>query len=249
MADFNALRRSDNIEDRRREVLSLGPFGTPGFPENVFETGHGTMVALDPNKDFVPQPAAPNSLSIDLGVSSIPPTSNTQSPIIGEPQTFLDARQAGQQLSAKDKDLMVRTMLGEAANEGPQGQAAVAHVILNRTAAGSYGKTPTEVMLAPNQFEPWTTRAKELNAIKPSSPAYRDASDIVDMVASGDIPDPTGGATHFLNPAIVKQRRGGSLPDWAQAPIAKIGNHTFYAPEGRVAPDPLDAINRAIAGN
>jgi conjugal transfer mating pair stabilization protein TraG len=153
-------------------------------------------------------------------------------------------------LSAKDKDLMVRTILGEAAQEGPQGQAAVAHVILNRAAAGSYGKTPSDVVLAPNQFEPWSTRSKELMAIKSTSPAYRETSDIVDMVNNGEVPDPTGGATHFLNPDIVRQRRDGSLPNWAQQPTAKIGGHTFYAPQGRVAGvDPLDAINRAINGN
>jgi spore germination cell wall hydrolase CwlJ-like protein len=152
-------------------------------------------------------------------------------------------------LSARDKDLMVRTMLGEAGQEGPRGQAAVAHVILNRTATGSFGKTPSDVVLAPNQFEPWSTKAGQLMAIRPDSGAYRDASDIVDMVAKGDIPDPTNGATHFLNPVIVKARRGGSLPDWAASPVATIGNHTFYAPQGAVkaSVDPMDAINQAIA--
>jgi spore germination cell wall hydrolase CwlJ-like protein len=161
---------------------------------------------------------------------------------------------AGNDLSARDRDLMVRTILGEAANEGPRGQAAVAHVILNRTASGGYGKTPAQVVLAPNQFEPWSTKANQLMAIKPDSQAYRETSDIVDMVAKGDIADPTNGATHFLNPAIVMGRLG-SLPGWATSPIAKIGNHTFYAPQGAVssgspsAVDPLDAINRAIAGD
>lgn len=150
--------------------------------------------------------------------------------------------------SARDRDLMIRTILGEAAHEGPQGQAAVAHVILNRAAAGSFGKSPSDVVLAPNQFEPWTTRSKELLAIKRDDPAYRETSDILDMVAGGDVPDPTNGATHFLNPQVVKARRGGSLPDWAKQPTATIGGHTFYAPGGRVATDPLDAINRAIAG-
>jgi spore germination cell wall hydrolase CwlJ-like protein len=154
-------------------------------------------------------------------------------------------------LSSRDKDMMVRTILGEAAQEGPRGQAAVAHVILNRLASGNYGKSPTDVVLAPNQFEPWSTRSKELMAIKPTDPAYRETSDIVDMAKSGDIPDPTNGATHFLNPNIVMQRRG-SLPSWAQAPVAKIGNHTFFAPQGAVVGptvDPLDAINKAISEN
>ena len=150
-------------------------------------------------------------------------------------------------LSARDRDLMIRTILGEAGNQGPQGQAAVAHVIMNRTAAGNYGKTPSDVVTAPNQFEPWSTRSKELLAINPNSAAYQNAGDIVDMSASGDIPDPTGGATHFLNADIVRQRRGGSLPNWASDPIAKIGEHTFYAPNGRIGVgDPTDAINRAL---
>jgi spore germination cell wall hydrolase CwlJ-like protein len=152
-------------------------------------------------------------------------------------------------LSAKDRDLVIRTILGEASQEGPQGQAAVAHVILNRAAAGSYGKTPSEVVLAPNQFEPWSTRKNELLGIKPTSPSYRETSDILDMVSNGEIPDPTNGATHFLNEGIVRQRRGGSLPNWAQQPIAKIGGHTFYAPGARVAGDPMEAINKAINGN
>src|SRR5690349_6650384 len=109
---------------------------------------------------------------------------------------------------------MVRTILGESAQEGPQGQAAVAHVILNRLASGNYGKTASDVVLAPRQFEPWSTRADELKAIKPQSAAYRNAADIVDMAVSGDVPDPTGGATHFLNPVIARQR-GGTLPNWA----------------------------------
>ena len=33
--------------------------------------------------------------------------------------------------------------------------AAVASVIRNRLAAGGYGKTPTDIVRAPNQFEPW----------------------------------------------------------------------------------------------
>lgn len=155
------------------------------------------------------------------------------------------------EISARDRDLMIRTIIGEAGNQGPQGQAAVANVILNRVAAGKYGKSASDVVLAPNQFEPWSTRSAELQGYKPQSAAYRNVGDIVDMAASGDLPDQTSGATHFLNADIVRQRRGGSLPDWAAKPIAKIGDHTFFAPNGPIAPpaaaiDPLDAINQAI---
>jgi hypothetical protein len=35
--------------------------------------------------------------------------------------------------------------------------------------------------------------------------------------------------THFLNEAIVRQRRGGSLPRWAQGGRTSNGRHTFYS--------------------
>lgn len=143
---------------------------------------------------------------------------------------------------------MVRTILGEAANEPPQGQAAVASVILNRVASGKYGKSASDVVLAPNQFEPWNNRSKELMAIKPTSSQYQNVSDIVDMVNSGDIPDQSQGATHFFSP-VSQAALGRSAPSWAKNPITKIGGHVFFAPEGKVTAnvDPLDAINKAIS--
>lgn len=153
-------------------------------------------------------------------------------------------------LDPKSRDLAIRTIIGEASDQGPQGQAAVASVIFNRLATGKYGKSVSDVVLAPSQFEPWSTRSKELLAINPNSSTYRNVGDIVDMVNSGDIPDQSRGATHFLNENIVRQRRGGSLPSWASQPVVKIGSHTFYSPQGKVETvDPLDAINRAINGD
>lgn len=67
--DDTRFRRSQNIEDRRNEVLELGPFGTPGFPPNVFE-GEGTMVNLDPKKDFAPQKGR-TALGSALGLDTI----------------------------------------------------------------------------------------------------------------------------------------------------------------------------------
>lgn len=142
---------------------------------------------------------------------------------------------------------MIRTILGEAANEGPRGQAAVAHVILNRTASGNYGSTPSSVVMAPNQFEPWQTRRQELLGYKPNSSSYQNVGDIVDMAASGEIPDPTNGATHFYSP-VSQAALGRQPPSWAVKPTAKIGGHNFYAPEGKVVPDvdQIDAIAKAM---
>jgi hypothetical protein len=149
-------------------------------------------------------------------------------------------------ITPQDRDAMVRTVIGEAGDQGPEGQAAVANVILNRWVSGRYGSTPTAVVLAPNQFEPWSTRQQELLSYDPKSPQYQKTGSIVDAVVNGDVPDATNGSTHFLQKDTVLQRRG-SLPAWAKQPVAQIGAHTFYAPEGKSsASDALDAINDAV---
>lgn len=134
-------------------------------------------------------------------------------------------------ISDQDRDLEIRTIIGEAGDQSPIGQAAVAHVIANRVQNGSWGNSPSDVVQARGQFEPWQTRRRELMGISPRSTQYQQIGQIVDGVNSGQIPDPTGGATHFLDPNIVKARRGGTLPSWAQGPTVAIGAHNFYAPD------------------
>jgi cell wall hydrolase len=132
-------------------------------------------------------------------------------------------------ITPQDRDYAIRTMIGEAADQPDNGVAAVAHVIMNRSKDGSYGGTsPGAVVLSPGQFEPWQTRTHELLSYSPQSAPYARAAQIFDGVTRGDIPDPTGGATHFLNPEIVRMRRGGSLPDWASGDGQRIGAHVFY---------------------
>jgi hypothetical protein len=136
-------------------------------------------------------------------------------------------------LSPQDRDIVARTMLSEAGQDGPQGMAAVAAVIKNRLQSGQYGASPSEVVQQPNAFSAWSlpkTDSNNPSKWSPKSPQYQQASSIADSVFSGQIPDPTGGASHYLNPAIVTAQKG-KLPDWAQGqPTAMIGKHAFYAP-------------------
>lgn len=142
-------------------------------------------------------------------------------------------------LSPADRDLITRTVIGEAGNEPDEGKAAVTSVVLNRLRSGRYGNTASGVVLQPNAFEPWSTRRGELLAIDPKSKAYQGARSIVDSVVAGDVPDPTGGATHFFAPAAQRQLNRPS-PAWAATPMtARIGGHNFYAPEGTVPQDLL----------
>src|SRR5216684_288593 len=149
-------------------------------------------------------------------------------------------------ISASERDLLIRTVIGEADDQPDTGRAAVAHVVLNRMNSGRWGKTAGDVVLARGQFEPWQKRSRELLGISPDSKSYQRTAAIIDDVLAGRTPDQTGGATHFLDPAIVKARRGGTLPDWARGQGVSIGSHKFFAPEGR-AGDGVAAINKAIS--
>lgn len=163
-------------------------------------------------------------------------------------------------LGSAERDLLIRTIVGEAADQGPLGQAAVAHVVLNRLNAGKWGGTVPEVVFAKRQFEPWETRRDELLALSPESPAYRQAADVVDLAAEGYVPDPTGGALNFLNEKIVRKRRpAGDLPKWASGKGIQIGEHTFYGGSGDTtlagssgkdwwAADPVASQPKATAG-
>ena len=144
------------------------------------------------------------------------------------------------QISAADRDLAIRTMIGEEST--PHGQAAVASTILNRAQSGNYGgKALAGVVLARNQFEPWARNPSALLKISPDDPRYQQAAAIFDATASGKIPDLTGGSTHFYGPG-AQAALGRAAPSWAQGQQGlKIGDSLFYAPEGRVNYQPQGA--------
>jgi N-acetylmuramoyl-L-alanine amidase len=131
---------------------------------------------------------------------------------------------------SEERDYLIRTIVFEAADEPDEGKAAVAYVILNRKMSGRWGDNIREVVTRPWQFEPWMTRRREMEKLTPDDARYQAAARIADAVLTGEMSDPTAGATHFLNPTVVRQRRGGSLPPWARGEGQAIGRHTFYSP-------------------
>ena len=132
---------------------------------------------------------------------------------------------------AQDRDYMIRTIVFEADGEPQEGKIAVAYVILNRVKSGGWGTSIKDVVTSPWQFEPWMTKREAMEKLSPEDPSYRNAAQIADAVFAGQMPDPTAGATYFLNPTVVRERRGGSLPSWAQGEGQSIGHHTFYRPD------------------
>jgi hypothetical protein len=159
-------------------------------------------------------------------------------------------------LSPRDRELIVRTVLGEAAGEPDDGMAAVAAVIRNRLQSGQFGRSIPEVVLKPKQFEPWNTqdgRSRMMSYAADSEP-YSRAAQAVDAVFGGAA-DPTNGATHFYSPT-AQAALGREPPRWAQGEPQNIGRHAFYAPGGRApaaagagagAANPFDQFDAAAA--
>jgi Cell Wall Hydrolase len=143
-----------------------------------------------------------------------------------------------------DVDVMTRTVIGEAAREGEAGKLAVIHVMLNRARKNVSwygGNTVSSVALHKSvsirgerrittwQFEPWMSRRDYLWTISRESPLYKHSRRLVLCALNGDVgcDDPTDGATHFLEPNIVRLR-SGTLPKWASNNGIRIGNHVFF---------------------
>lgn len=151
-----------------------------------------------------------------------------------------------------DLDRVVRTVYGEAANEPSTGQQAVAGVVMNR--ARSSGMTPTDVVLARGQFEPWSNPAARarMEALSPSSSVYQAIASNISPVMRGEAPDPSGGATHFYAPR-AQAALGRAAPSWDDGSGTDIGNHRFFrhgygpAGQGESAGAPVASVSRGAA--
>lgn len=145
--------------------------------------------------------------------------STTTKPAETTPQTQQVASAPIEGIDPKDWNDLVDTVIAEAGGEGPEGMAAVAHVIRNRaTRTGDVG----DVIRRRAQFEgyenpgPGSQRAQR-------DPAMRQtAEDILRQVWSGELPDPTGHADHFHASYVS--------PSWANnmQQTTQIGGHLFY---------------------
>lgn len=130
------------------------------------------------------------------------------------------------QHTSYDKEILIKTVLGEAAGEGEQGMAAVAHVVVNRTEDKRWGGSISKVALEDKQFSAWNKGEGGNNPDKwqPGTEAWRRAESVVDAVLAGRHVDPTNGAVNYYAP---KGMDGGIAPSWSTGKGIKIGSHFF----------------------
>ncbi len=183
-------------------------------------------------------------------------TPNAQTPN----ERWLEYANQNTSLSANARDIAIRTIIGEAANEGVDGWGAVANVLRNRARDPRWPSDVDAVALQRRQFSAWNKGAGGNTLVDrygPEDDLYQRVGQTVDGVFAGDMPDNTGGATHYYSPqgmdALVA---GGSqsnrLPRWLQeendrrgGQTTNIGGHIFtgqaegtYAPQNTPATGP-----------
>lgn len=154
------------------------------------------------------------------------------------------------QTSDRDRDIAIRTMLGEAGGEGATGMAAVAHVMRNRAVDGRWPKSIAAVGLQDKQFSAWnvTEGGNSLpRTAQAGDASYERAGAVYDAVMSGRHVDPTNGATHYYSPRGMN----GKTPTWAgqtskeSRGSIKIGGHVFSGKANipQVVRTVLDPVN------
>jgi len=155
------------------------------------------------------------------------------------PKSMTQQTGAGTYETADDMtelEILARTIEKEAEGESKKGKLAVGATIKNRVDKQSWmGKDIKSVILKRGQFSPWNSytnyaegrQGKDMlgESAKPSKDSYEAAKKIL----SGDYIDPTGGATHFVNP---KEKEDVSWYEpFVQNKPLKIGNHQFGSPD------------------
>jgi len=131
-----------------------------------------------------------------------------------------------------DLEVVAATIALEAAAESYVAKLAVGYVIRNRTNPGTSWK---RVCLKPWQFSCWNDDYKEQagERLKLRTATRADSWKAASSAMNALEPDPTHGATHYLNIPLTKRTRGGTLPAWAENAVnenkvtAEIGAHTF----------------------
>jgi N-acetylmuramoyl-L-alanine amidase len=110
----------------------------------------------------------------------------------------------------------------EARGEGKEGMQMVGEVVLNRVDHSKYPDTICDVVYQSGQFS-WVKQMK--NHAPKEEEMWSLSMRMAERLLNGDITLYDNGATHFLNPKVVRK-----MPLWAIKfdKVATVGNHVFY---------------------
>lgn len=233
-------------------ALNNGMAGLPGHIPG--STGIPDSTQFSPIAPSVPQPSQTNNLlswsqepastkntqaasymPSGLGYASLSSPSAPSSPANPFQNTSPSPLNAGYSVLATphERDMAIRTIAAEA-DPSTQGYAAVAAVIANRAALNgqpdpltgmSYPGSVGGVISQPSQFSGYNDH--NYRGIDPTSDRYQHIGSVFDNVLSGQLSDPTGGATYYYAPSGMPN---GLAPSWAKnLPAGQtIGTQVFF---------------------
>jgi hypothetical protein len=127
----------------------------------------------------------------------------------------------------EDREILIKTVWGEARGESGLGKVAVAWVIINRAIKPQWPNTIGDVCLQPWQFSCWNDNDPNRDKlhsldVESSDPIISACRRCVDDVLQGKVVDPTYGADHYYATWIP-------APNWAKGePTTAIGQHKFF---------------------
>jgi N-acetylmuramoyl-L-alanine amidase len=129
-----------------------------------------------------------------------------------------------------DKEVLARTVFGEARGEAPEGQRAVAWVWLNRRddPMGRWQPTVASCCLQPRQASCWDESDPNRALLTRATTAFgplKPCADVAFGVLLGELPDNTGGANHYLRADLAER----APPYWYDPAkvTARVGRHLF----------------------
>ncbi|RON33737.1 cell wall hydrolase [Pseudomonas brassicacearum] len=135
-------------------------------------------------------------------------------------------------VTERDRDILARTLWGEARGESLTGQIAVAWAIRNRVEDGKamswWGEGYASVCQAKYQFSCWNSNDPNFAYLSGAKQIpFRELAQAriaADQVIEGKVPDPTGGATHYYATTMPKP------PTWTKGATQtlKLGRHVFF---------------------
>lgn len=141
-------------------------------------------------------------------------------------------------VSPKEIRCLATMIYGEARGETARGKVAVAYTAVNRAAK----TTVCNVILAPWQYSAFNDnnllRAVALNhSLEPSQKnpidraSWFESLNIAHLVLHRAVPDPTGGASHYIADKVMKIKKY-RYPKWSKqyTQVAVIDNHRFFKP-------------------
>ncbi len=160
-----------------------------------------------------------------------------------------DVTQPEPALPITDLDALARTIEGEAGGEPTEGRVAIAAVVGNRLRLAeeycarhpgaqrhpTFGEPTWRAICLANwrdifQFSCWEPGSADRRRILLASDSDLATELGIARTSVADaLPDPTGGATHYLN-VELEMKLYGRLPGWISAmrQTTVIGKHTFF---------------------